>query len=67
MVFLKEFFEKFDFEKIQQSSKNMQYYPVGKVLISCLIFLQIINKVEDKPKELTDEERAERQVYQFIT
>ena len=29
-------------------------------------FLQIINKIEDKPKELTEEERAEKQVMIFL-
>ena len=30
MVFLKEFFEKVDFEKNQQTAKNRTNYPVGK-------------------------------------
>ena len=32
MVFLKEFFQKVDFEKNQQTTKNMKNYPVGNEL-----------------------------------
>ena len=32
MVFLKEFFEKVDFEKNQQTTKNMKIFPGGKEL-----------------------------------
>ena len=32
MVFLKDFFQKVDFEKHQQTTKSMQNYPVGKEL-----------------------------------
>ena len=32
MVFLKEFFKKFDFEKNQQTTKSMKNFPGGKVL-----------------------------------
>ena len=32
MVFLKEFFEKVDIEKISRRQKNMKNYPVGKEL-----------------------------------
>ena len=32
MVFLKEFFENVDFEKISRRQKGRQNYPVGKVL-----------------------------------
>ena len=33
MVLLKEFFEKVDFEKNQQTTKRMENYPVGEELI----------------------------------
>ena len=33
MVFLKEFFENFDFENNQQIAKRMKIYPLGKELI----------------------------------
>ena len=32
VVFLKECFQKVDFEKIQQTTKNFKNYPVGKEL-----------------------------------
>ena len=32
MVFLKEFFEKIDFEENQETTKSMKNYPVGKEL-----------------------------------
>ena len=32
MVYLKEFFEKVDLEKISKQQKSMQNYPVGKEL-----------------------------------
>ena len=36
MVFLKEFFEKVDFEKITRRQKCMQNYPVGNELTKIL-------------------------------
>ena len=33
MVFPKEFFKKVDFEKNQQTTKNMQHYTVGREVI----------------------------------
>ena len=41
MVYLKEFFEKVDFEKCQQLTKSMPNYPEGKELTR--IHLQQIN------------------------
>ena len=40
MVFLEEFFEKADFEKNQQTTKSMKYYPVGKELNKCVTATQ---------------------------
>ena len=38
MVFLKEFFEKVDFENNQQKTKSMEDYPVGKRVNQLLTF-----------------------------
>ena len=39
IVFLKEFFEKVNFEKIQQMTKNMKNYPEYKELMTYLLIL----------------------------
>ena len=35
IIFLKEFFKNIDFEKNQQTTKKMQNFPIGKVLMDC--------------------------------
>ena len=54
MVFLKEFYEKVDFEKLSRRQKNMQNYPVGRVnpLPHRDAFLQVLQTEQTQIRQL---------------
>ena len=49
MVFLKELFEKDDFEKHQQTTKGMKNYPACKAFANCKVNLNYLWEIEHVP------------------